>query len=68
MDKELFDDLVASLKESIEYEKGNLQLKTSVVETPDEEIRFYNVYSKLSETNKRKAMSYVNDLMQASSL
>ena len=32
MKKELFEDLVAALHESIEYEKGNVQLKTTILE------------------------------------
>jgi hypothetical protein len=35
MEKELFDDLVEALNESIEYEKGNIQLKTTTLEIPD---------------------------------
>jgi hypothetical protein len=37
MEKELFDDLVLSLNEAIEYEKGNLELKTTILEIPDNE-------------------------------
>ena len=66
MDKELFDDLIFSLNEAIEYEKGNIQLKTTVVEAPDEEIKFYSIYNKLSETNKLKAKNYVSKLLQTS--
>lgn len=65
MDKELFGDLVASLKESIEFGKGNTQLKTTEVEIPGDDISFYNAYGKLSDTNKIKAMSYVNELLHA---
>jgi len=68
MDKELFDDLVLSLNEAIEYEKGNLELKTTVLEIPDEEIVFYNIYNKLSESNKQKAMNYVNELLHTSNV
>jgi hypothetical protein len=68
MEKELFDDLVLSLNEAIEYEKGNLQLKTTVLEIPDEEIVFYNIYNKLSESNKQKAMKYVNELLHNSNI
>jgi len=44
------------------FAQGNLQLKTTIVEVPDEEIRFYSIYGKLSETNKIKLMNYANDL------
>ena len=37
MDKELFDDLIASCKEVLEYKKGNLQLRTTTLEIPDDE-------------------------------
>jgi len=66
MDKELFDDLLASCKEVIEYKKGNVQLKTTTIEIPDDEIKIYNMYKKLSEPNKQKAISYVNELLQTS--
>jgi len=50
MDKKLFDDLIESCKEAIEYKKGNLQLKTTTLEIPDEEIErsqlFYRKFEK----------------------
>jgi len=70
MDNDLFDDLIASCKESIEYQKGNLQLKTTVLEIPDEEIErsqiFYQSFERLPEQGKEKAIRYVNELLQAS--
>jgi hypothetical protein len=70
MDKELFDDLITSCNEAIEYKKGNVSLKTTVLEIPDEEIEFNQVFfqnlEKLSEPNKQKAMQYVNKLLRAS--
>jgi len=70
MDKDLFDDLIASCKETIEYQKGNLQLKTSVLEIPDEEIErsqlFYQNFESLPEPSKEKAIKYVAELLQAS--
>ena len=59
----IHEDTLQGLQEALEYAKGNLQLRTTVVEVPDEEIKFYNIYGKLSETNKIKAMNYVNDLL-----
>ena len=44
------DDTLQGLYEGLEHARGNTQLKTSVVEVPDEEIKFYNIYGKLSET------------------
>ena len=64
MEKELFDDLIASCEEALEYEKGNIELRTNIIEIPDDEIKFYSIYRKLSETNKQKAMEYLNDLLK----
>ena len=52
MDKELFDDLVASCNEAIECEKGSVQLNATVIEIPDDVIVFYSKYQKLSENAK----------------
>ena len=60
------EDTVQGLKETLEYARGNLQLKATVVEVPDEEITFYSIYGKLSEPNKAKLMNYANDLLKAS--
>ena len=70
MDKELFDDLIASCREAIEHKKGNLQLKTTTLEIPDEEIErsqiFYQNFERLPETSKQKVMQYVDELLQTS--
>ncbi|MCL1910582.1 MAG: hypothetical protein FWG13_00040 [Leptospirales bacterium] len=60
----IHEDTLQGLQEALEYARGNLQLKTTTVEVPDEEIKFYSVYGKLSETNKIKVMNYANDLLQ----
>jgi hypothetical protein len=67
MDKGLFDDLITSCEEVIEYKKGNIGLKTTTLDIPDDEIFFYSTYKKLSEQNKQKAICYVNELLKASS-
>ena len=59
------EDTLQGLQEALEYAKGNLSLKATDIEVPDEEIRFYNIYSKLSEANKLKIMDYANDLLRA---
>jgi len=68
MEKNLFDDLVEALHESIEYEKGTLQLKTTTLEIPDEEIesyqRFLQTFERLPEPYKQQAIKYVDDLLQ----
>jgi len=61
----IHEDTLQGLQEALEYAKGNLRLKTTVVEVPDEEIKFYSIYGKLSETNKLKVMNFANDLLQA---
>ena len=70
MEKELFDDLVAALNEAIEYEKGNIQLKTTILDIPDEEIErnqlFFQSFDKLPELYKQKAIKYVDDLLRLS--
>jgi len=70
MEKELFDDLIASCKEAIEYKKGNIELKTTVVEIPDEEIEMdqmiYLKVNKLSKENKQKIMQYAEELLNVS--
>ena len=41
MEQELFNDLIQACEEAIEYEKGNLELKTKIIERPD-----YNITEK----------------------
>ena len=38
MGKELFDDLIVSCQEVLEHRKDNLQLKTTTLEVPDEDM------------------------------
>ena len=59
-------DTVQGLQEALEYAKGNLQLRETVVEITDDEIVFYGIFNKLSEPNKTKLMNYANDLLHAS--
>jgi len=67
MERELFDELITSVNEAIEYERGDRSKgRTMRVTIPDDEIEFYSMYKKLSETNKTKAMAYVNELLNAS--
>ena len=62
MNKELFDDLMASCNEAIECENGIIELRSTVVEVPDDEIVFYSKYQKLSE-NAKQAMHIILDEM-----
>ena len=56
-------DTLKGLQEALEYTRGNLDLKTTVIEIPDEEVKFYSIYSKLTEENKIKVMDFVNTLL-----
>ena len=60
------EDTVRGLQEALEYAQGNLQLKETVIKMTEDEILFYNIFSKLSEPNKVKLMNYANDLLYAS--
>ena len=60
------NDTLQGLQEALEYARGNLPLNTSVVEIPDEEIIFYSIYAKLSESNKAKLISFATELLRAS--
>jgi len=70
MEKELFDDLILALNEAIEHEKGKIQLKTTTVEIPDDEMEraqlFYQNFDRLPEPYKQQAIKYVDSLLQAS--
>lgn len=47
MEKELFDDLITSLNEAVEHEKGNIKLREHVITIPDDDISMK--YNKLPE-------------------
>jgi len=71
MDEKLFDDLMQSLNEGLEYIKGDKSKGRSVTVTiPDEEVErsqiFYHKFEQLPETSKEKAIQYVDELLQAS--
>ena len=56
MDKDLFDNLIASCNEAIEHEKGNIKLKSTIVTIPDDEIEAVNKFYRLSDKNKHIAI------------
>ena len=65
MDKDLFDDLIASCNEAIEHEKGNIKLKSTVLTLPpDEERETVSKFYNLSEKNKHIATVLINELYQ----
>ena len=53
------EDTVQGLKETLEYARGNLQLKATVVEVPDKEITFYSIYGKLSVSESNIAVEHL---------
>ena len=71
MDKDLFDDLVQSLNEAIDYAKGDKTKARSVMvslpydESEADHILFQKI-SGLSGPNKQRAIQYVDELLQAS--
>ena len=60
------EETLQGLNEALDYVRGNINLKTTVVEIPDEEVTFYSIFGKLSEQDKAKLMSYANNLLQTS--
>jgi len=59
------EDTLQGLNEALGYVRGNTQLKAATVEVTDEEITFYGIYAKLSDSGKAKLMNYANDLLKA---
>ena len=67
MEKKLFEDLVISLNEAIEHEKGNIKLRTSVREMPDEKTdeMYCEKFRNLPQPEKLKAMKIIDELYYA---
>jgi len=61
MEKELFDDLITACNEAIEYEKGNIELKTNIIEIPDEDIN--DMYNKLTDNDKYLVKGMIKRLL-----
>ena len=71
MEQGLFNDMLQSLEEAVAYAEGDKTKGRSMVVTiSDEEIELEQVIfqkiKKLSVPNKKKAIEYVDDLLQAS--
>jgi len=68
MDKNLFDDLMASCSEVLAYRRGEIQLKTTTLEIPDDELEpaqlLFQKIEQLPESAKQKAIQYVDQLLQ----
>ena len=69
MDKDLFDDLIASCNEVLAYQRGELKLKTTTLEIPDDAIEASQLLcqkiERLPEQYKRKVILYVDELLEA---
>jgi len=71
MEKQLFDDLVKSLNEAIDYTKGDKSKARSVIvsapleNTEVDQILFQKITG-LSGPNKQRAIQFVDELLQAS--
>ena len=61
MSDSLFDDIMEALHEVEEYQNGNVQLRTDVVELPDEYI--LSRFSMLSENDKYFVSSIIDRLL-----
>ena len=71
MDSELFEDLIQSLNEAVEYSVGDKTKGRSMIVTiPDEDIAMdqmiFQQIGKLSMENKEKVVQYANELLHAS--
>ena len=70
MEKKLFDDLIVSLNQAIEYSKGDMSKGRSVfLELSEDEIEahqlFLQKFDRLPLKEKEKAMHYVDQLLHA---
>jgi len=65
MDNELFNDLIASCNEAIEHGKGNIELRSTMIEVSDDEISFYSKYQKLPDIAKQAMHIILNEMLQA---
>ena len=63
-----FSDMIEALLEVEEHMKGNIKLKSNIIEVPDEELsdnaRLYCKFETLSQDNKLKVIKFVDDLLQ----
>ena len=70
MENNLFEDLMTSCNEIIEYQNGNLNLKTTTLEISDDELEqeqlFYQKFGKLPKQSKEAVIQYIDELLQVS--
>jgi len=69
MDNELFDDLMQSLNEAIEYTKGDKTKGRSIIIDAPEDVDIdqllWNKIRTLPESQKQKLTVYVDELLRA---
>jgi wyosine [tRNA(Phe)-imidazoG37] synthetase (radical SAM superfamily) len=61
----MYEDIMQGLQEIQEYQKGNIQLRTSsviVLDDNDPSYRLYKKITRLSEPNRQKVATYVDGL------
>ena len=66
----MFDDLILSLNQALDYAKGDkTKARSVIVEMPDNEIErnqlFWRKFESLPEPKKQRAISYVDELLRA---
>ena len=60
----VFDDLMQALHEVEEHQQGNIQLKSTIAEKPDEDIS--SMFSQLGEDDQHLVIGMVRRLLVAS--
>ena len=61
---QFYNDMIEALNEVKEYQKGNIQLKT----TTYEEVVIADIMKKLSAANKEKLVKYASELLQTANV
>jgi len=57
----VYDDIMQALDEVEEYQKGNIQLRSSIVERPDDDIGF--MFDQLGDDDKHLVIGMVKRLL-----
>ncbi|MCL1882780.1 MAG: hypothetical protein FWF81_03395 [Defluviitaleaceae bacterium] len=70
MENEMFDDLISSLNQALDYAKGDkTKGRSMITDMSEEEIErrqlFFKKFESLSEPKKQRAILYVDELLQA---
>jgi len=59
----VFDDLMQALHEVEEHQKGNIKLKSRIVEIPDDDIDITDMYNKLTDSDKYLVRGMIKRLL-----